>query len=200
MNRFQNIYQPSIRSLAILFGLFVAGCGGGQDPILGSGGSPRAGDLGILGPYGIASYGGLTNTNSGARIPRSPTPLALEEPPAPKIGSLLPHPASNTASRSPMYQIPGLRILSNLFICFLSLEIFRCRKASVCSRNLAVADSGARQRNVVSGCRACGLSAAPGERFRALPHLRGGNRTTGLGQYFAADAGEYFLYAWQRTE
>lgn len=65
MNRFKNISQPSVRSLAILLGLLVAGCGGGQDPILGSGGSSTAGDLGILSPFGIASYGGITNTNSG---------------------------------------------------------------------------------------------------------------------------------------
>ena len=65
MKTFKNISRPSVRSLTILLGLFVAGCGGGQDPILGGGGSPTAGDLGILSPFGIASYGGITNTNSG---------------------------------------------------------------------------------------------------------------------------------------
>ena len=65
MNRFESIRKPGIWYMGFLLTVLLAGCGGGQDPILGSGGSPRAGDLGILSPFGIASYGGITNTNSG---------------------------------------------------------------------------------------------------------------------------------------
>jgi Ice-binding-like len=54
--------------MALLLAASLAGCGDGSlDPILGSGGIPDAsvGSLGILEPFGIASYGGITNDNTG---------------------------------------------------------------------------------------------------------------------------------------
>ena len=63
MNRFESVTRPLKWSMALLLAAMVAGCG--DDPVLGTGGSAAAGDLGILAPFGIASYGGITNTNSG---------------------------------------------------------------------------------------------------------------------------------------
>jgi len=50
----------------LLLTAVVAGCGG-NDPILGGGGTTvlAVSDPGILAPFGIASYGGMTNDNSG---------------------------------------------------------------------------------------------------------------------------------------
>ena len=66
MNRFEKIIKPSAWLAALLLTGLVAGCGGSQDPILGTSvsksGVASPGNLGVLAPYGIASYGGLTNT------------------------------------------------------------------------------------------------------------------------------------------
>jgi hypothetical protein len=69
MNRFESVTKPQMWLTALLLTAVVAGCGG-QDPILGGGGGAYAntnpaGNLGILATYGIASYGGITNVNSG---------------------------------------------------------------------------------------------------------------------------------------
>jgi hypothetical protein len=69
MNRFEKIIKPSSWLAALLLTGLVAGCGG-QDPILGTSvvksgvfvpGNP-GGNLGVLAPYGIAAYGGITDT------------------------------------------------------------------------------------------------------------------------------------------
>jgi hypothetical protein len=69
MNRIENVTKPLLWFSALLLTAVAAGCGG-QDPILGGSGGTYAnanpaGNLGILATYGIASYGGITNTNSG---------------------------------------------------------------------------------------------------------------------------------------
>lgn len=69
MNRFDNSTKPLVWFTALLLTAVVAGCGG-QDPILGGSGAgvngvapPNlASNLGILAPFGIASAGGMTNT------------------------------------------------------------------------------------------------------------------------------------------
>lgn len=63
MNRFKNVTKPLKWSMTLLLAALVVGCG--KDPILGTGGtSGTGGSLGVLAPYGIASYGGLTNVNN----------------------------------------------------------------------------------------------------------------------------------------
>ncbi|HUX89191.1 MAG TPA: ice-binding family protein [Gallionellaceae bacterium] len=71
MNKFNSSKKPLVWFSAILLSAVVAGCGG-QDPILGGGGAGSSNlnltaisDLGILAPFGIASYGGITNSNAG---------------------------------------------------------------------------------------------------------------------------------------
>ena len=59
--------------MAFLLSTLVAGCGGGGAPILGEGGSGSTSlatiaNLGILAPYGIASYGGMTNINAASGV------------------------------------------------------------------------------------------------------------------------------------
>ena len=69
MNRFEKVIKPSVWLAALLLTGLVAGCGG-QDPILGTSviksgvatpGNP-GGSLGVLAPFGIAAYGGVTDT------------------------------------------------------------------------------------------------------------------------------------------
>lgn len=81
MNRHKNFTKPPIQSLAFLLVLFVAGCGGGQDPVLGSGSNSGGGpgpagaapDLGAVGTFGgFGGNAGMTNegvftTISGAQ-------------------------------------------------------------------------------------------------------------------------------------
>jgi hypothetical protein len=67
MNRIDSISVPLAGFIAMLLGVLVAGCGAGGDPILGEGGGGSSrlaaiGNLGILAPFGIASFGGMTNT------------------------------------------------------------------------------------------------------------------------------------------
>lgn len=70
MKRFASVTKPLMWLTALLLTAVVAGCGG-QDPILGGNGAGVNGiaspgsNLGILATYGIASYGGITNVNSG---------------------------------------------------------------------------------------------------------------------------------------
>jgi hypothetical protein len=58
--------------MALMAAAVVTGCGGGGDPILGEGGGSTSiatiGNLGILAPYGIASYGGMTNINAASGV------------------------------------------------------------------------------------------------------------------------------------
>lgn len=72
MNRFEKVIKPSTWLAALLLTGLVAGCGGGQDPILGASvsksgvavpGNPSA-NLGVLATYGVAAYGGLTDTGT----------------------------------------------------------------------------------------------------------------------------------------
>lgn len=68
MNRFASITNPLMWFTALLLTAIAAGCGG-QDPILGGAGVGITGvkglsNLGILAPYGIASYGGITNSGA----------------------------------------------------------------------------------------------------------------------------------------
>ena len=71
MNRFDSSTKPLMWLSALLLTAIVAGCGG-QDPILGAGGTGYAGPAGIttaniLGraaPFGIAATAGVTNTNT----------------------------------------------------------------------------------------------------------------------------------------
>jgi len=67
MKRFNSSKKSLVWFAALLLTAVVAGCGG-NDPILGGDGAGTGApitSLGILAPYGIASYGGITNVNSG---------------------------------------------------------------------------------------------------------------------------------------
>ncbi len=67
MNKFENIFKPLRGPMALLLVAFVAGCGGGKDPILGGGG---IGDPGVLGaPAGAIIPGDICTAATGPTIP-----------------------------------------------------------------------------------------------------------------------------------
>ena len=67
MNSFENIFKPLRGLMALLLVAFVAGCGGGKDPILGGGG---AGAPGIPGaPIGAIIPGAVCTAATGPTIP-----------------------------------------------------------------------------------------------------------------------------------
>lgn len=64
MNRFSGIAKSLSWFATLLLATVATGCGGGGDPILGQGGIGALApvNLGILAPFGIASFGGMTNS------------------------------------------------------------------------------------------------------------------------------------------
>lgn len=72
MNNIESINKPLIWITVLLLAAIAAGCGGGQDPILGGGAGTgsagpagvNAGMLGLAAPFGIAATAGVTNTTT----------------------------------------------------------------------------------------------------------------------------------------
>ena len=67
MNKSENIFKPLRGPMALLLVAFVAGCGGGKDPILGGGGTGAPGILGA--PAGAIIPGDICTAATGPTVP-----------------------------------------------------------------------------------------------------------------------------------